>query len=58
MVSLSKNDALIIGAIAVPRELNACDRFNLLEAPVSLPSTATYGLAATCQMVIPAANVK
>ena len=35
------------GAIAVPKELKACDKFNLLEAPSSEPKTATKGFAAT-----------
>jgi len=47
-----------MGAIVVPNELKACERFKRLEAPVSEPKTATYGLAATCKTVIPAASVK
>ena len=31
--SLSKNKAPTTGAIVVPKELKACDKFNLLEAP-------------------------
>ena len=50
--------APIMGAMAVPSELNACDKFNRLEAPISEPKAATYGLAATCNMVIPPASVK
>jgi len=30
-----------MGAIVVPRELNACERFNLLDAVSGLPSIAT-----------------
>jgi hypothetical protein len=58
MVSLNKKEAPIIGAIVVPKELKAWDKFNLLEAPTSDPQTATYGFAATCKIVIPAAKVK
>ncbi len=58
MVSLKINKAPIAGAIAVPRELKACDKFNLLEALSSVPKTATYGFAATCNNVIPPARIK
>ena len=39
--SLNKNKAPTTGAKVVPRELKACDRFNLLEAPSSDPNKAT-----------------
>jgi hypothetical protein len=41
-----------IGASMVPKELNACTRFNRLEAVSGLPITATYGLAATWSRVM------
>ncbi len=44
------------GAIVVPSELKACARFRRLDAVSGGPSTATYGLAATCKAVIPAAR--
>src|ERR1700730_7290960 len=44
------------GAIVVPSELNAWVKFKRLEAVSGGPSTATYGLAATCSAVIPAAR--
>src|SRR3979411_688014 len=44
------------GARNVPRELNACVRFRRLDAVSGLPSTVTYGFAATCRHVIPAAR--
>ncbi len=47
-----------MGAMVVPKELNACDKFNLLDAPSSLPKSATKGFAATCKIVIPPAKVK
>src|SRR5215472_16156181 len=45
-----------LGAIVVPSELNACVRSNRLEAVSGFPSTTTYGLAATCKPVMPAAS--
>src|SRR4051794_12273828 len=44
------------GKTAVPSELNACVRFNRLEAVCGFPKTATYGFAATCRIVIPVAS--
>src|SRR3954468_19802811 len=44
------------GKTAVPNELNAWVKFNLLDAVSGLPSTETYGFAATCNTVIPAAR--
>ena len=42
--------------MVVPKELNACVMFKRLDAVSGLPKIATYGLAATCKMVIPEAN--
>ena len=44
------------GAIVVPSELKACVRSNRLEAVAGLPRTTTYGFAATCRPVMPAAR--
>ena len=44
------------GAIVVPSELKAWVRFRRLEAVRAGPSTVTYGLAATCSTVTPAAS--
>src|SRR5579862_5933119 len=44
------------GPIVVPNELNACVRFNRLDAVSGGPSTDTYAFAATCNAVIPAAS--
>src|ERR1700745_190958 len=44
------------GARNVPSELNACVRLSRLDAVSGFPKTVTYGLAATCRQVIPAAN--
>ena len=43
--------------MVVPKELKAWVRFNLLEAVSGGPKTATYGFAATCKAVIPAAKI-
>ena len=45
------------GATNVPSELNACVRFSRLDAVRAGPSTATYGFAETCNMVMPAARM-
>ena len=45
-----------IGAMAVPSEFNACARVRRLELVCSGPSSATYGLAATCSTVMPVAS--
>ena len=42
--------------MVVPSELKACVRFRRLEAVRAGPSTVTYGLAATCSAVTPAAR--
>ena len=57
-LSLNINEAPRIGAMEVPSELNACDKLSLLEAPSLEPNTDTYGLAATCKMVIHPASIK
>ena len=44
------------GAMVVPSELNACVRFKRLDAVSGGPRTATYGFAATCNAVMPAAS--
>src|SRR5712672_4694918 len=44
------------GPIVVPNELNACVKFNLLDAVSGGPSTETYAFAATCKAVMPAAS--
>jgi hypothetical protein len=44
------------GPIVVPNELNACVKFNRLDAVSAGPSTVTYAFAATCSAVIPAAS--
>src|SRR5216683_190291 len=44
------------GPTVVPSELNACVKFNLLDAVSGGPSTDTYAFAATCNAVIPAAS--
>ena len=45
-----------MGPTTVPNELNACVRFSRLDAVRAGPSTVTYGFAATCSAVIPAAS--
>ena len=45
-----------IGPATVPSELNAWVRFSRLDAVRAGPSTVTYGFAATCSAVIPAAS--
>ena len=42
--------------MVVPNELNACAKFNRLDAFSGEPKTEMYGLAATCKMVIPPAT--
>ncbi len=42
--------------MTVPSELKAWVRFRRLDAVFDGPSTETYGLAATCSAVIPAAS--
>jgi exodeoxyribonuclease VII small subunit len=42
--------------MVVPSELNACVRFKRLDAVSGGPRTATYGFAATCSAVMPAAS--
>src|SRR5580700_4295399 len=44
------------GARKVPSELNACVKLRRLDAVAGLPNTVTYGFAATCRHVIPAAS--
>ncbi|PQV51533.1 hypothetical protein CLV33_101457 [Jejuia pallidilutea] len=58
MTSLKINNGPMLGAMAVPNELNACERFKRLEALSYDPNTATKGLAATCKTVMPAAKMK
>jgi hypothetical protein len=41
----------------VPSELKACARFSRLEAVLSGPIFETYGLADTCNPVMPAAMI-
>src|SRR5690242_1868367 len=45
------------GAMVVPSELNAWVRFRRLDAVSGLPKRPTYGFAATCRPVIPAARM-
>src|SRR5258705_4429918 len=49
--------APIQGKVVVQRELKACVRFKRLEAVGGLPSTATYGFAATWRIVMPVARM-
>ena len=44
------------GASVVPSEFSACARVSRLELVFSGPSSATYGLAATCSTVMPVAS--
>src|SRR5580693_9138477 len=44
------------GAMKVPTELNAWARFKRLDAVELGPMIVTYGLAATCTVVMPAAS--
>jgi len=47
-----------VGAIVVPSELKAWVSVSRLDAVAASPSTVTYGLAATCKIVMPAASTK
>ena len=42
----------------VPKELKACVIVNRLEAVSGFPKMVTYGLAATCNKVMPEAKTK
>src|ERR1700744_720051 len=47
----------MIGPIVVPKELNACDKFNRLDAVRSGPRIVTYGLQAICNMANPSPTI-